>query len=144
VSHITLTKWLETHRKNFTGQILLNESLARHSYYRIGGPAQVFAAPKTRADLLLLGRAIRETDTPFFILGAGSNVLVRDQGFPGLVIYNQHLNREISTVGSKTPPNRIRTGSSVAITVLLKTAMERGWGGLEFLCGIPGTIGEPW
>jgi len=87
---------------------------------------------------------------PYQIIGAGSNLLVADSGFPGLVIRTNRMNPELRAVSEERPPLfcldptirpvRVRTGGSAAISSLLRAAMQTGWGGLEFLCGIPGTV----
>lgn len=137
MSALVAQSWFKEHSGEFTGQLIFDESLARYTYYRIGGPASVLAIPKTLNDLKWLARGIQETGIRFFILGAGSNLLVADEGFPGLIIRVNRLNLEIFPVEN----SRVRTGSSVMISMLLRRAAEEGWGGLEFLTGIPGTVG---
>ncbi len=117
--------------------ILYDEPLSKHTYYRIGGPARMLAIPKSLEDLRFLSREIQEKGLDFFILGAGSNVLASDSGFPGIVIKTGRLNLEIV----QTSPECIRTGGSAMISTLLRKASQEGWGGLEFLTGIPGTVG---
>lgn len=131
-----IRKWFEA-KADFSGQLLFDEPLSKHTYYRIGGAASIFAVPKTRSDLQWLSDGIRETGIPFFILGMGSNLLVSDEGFPGLVIRTTKLNLEMTALTSE----RIRVGASVAISSLLRRAAQEGWGGLEFLTGIPGSVG---
>lgn len=121
----------------FDGQILFQEPLQKYTYYRIGGPAEILAIPKTQADLELLRDILRKTDIPFFILGQGSNLLVSDEGYQGMVIRASRINLDIEAVS----PTRLRTGASVAISTLLRRAAQEGWGGLEFLTGIPGAVG---
>lgn len=137
MSDLLAQRWFKENSQEFSGQVLFDELLARYTYYRIGGPASVLAIPKSLNDLKWLARGIRETGIRFFILGAGSNLLVADQGFPGLVIRVNRLNLELFRVEN----SRVRTGSSVMISMLLRRAAEEGWGGLEFLTGIPGTVG---
>ena len=135
--------------KPFEGQLLFAEPLARHTYYRIGGPADLVAAPKSLADLSLLAQAARELSLPVFILGLGSNVLVADAGFRGIVVKVTRTDLGIAPVlaspaaamESRSSELTIRTGGSVAISTLLRRAATEGWGGLEFLTGIPGSVG---
>ena len=105
-------------------------------YYRIGGPALLFAVPENSEDLKWLFLGIQTTGTEFFFLGAGSNLLVSDSGFSGLVIQTGKMNMKISTDNGI-----LRTGASLKIHSLLKKAVQRGWTGFEFLTGIPGTLG---
>ncbi len=132
-----LKEWLEAQASRFEGQLLWDEPLARHTYYRIGGPARVVAVPRSRQDLELLQQALQATQAPFFVLGLGSNVLASDQGFEGLVLKSQKLDLGIELLSEAL----IRTGASVAISTLLRRAAEEGWQGLEFLTGIPGSVG---
>jgi UDP-N-acetylmuramate dehydrogenase len=135
--------WFRENLGRFSGQLSFDEPLSKHTYYRIGGPAAVFAFPKTLDDLRWLSEGIRATGIPFFILGAGSNLLVSDAGYDGLVIRATRINLEIMGLGEASAAGslRIRTGGSVAVSTLLRRAAQDGWGGLELLTGIPGSIG---
>lgn len=114
-----------------------NEPLFKHTYYRIGGPARWFALPKTTDDLQNLVEFLRSKNPPFFILGAGSNILVSDEGFDGLIVRASRFNLETVRLDERT----LRVGASVAVSTLLRRCSQEGWGGLEFLTGIPGSIG---
>lgn len=137
--------WFRENSGCFTGQLLWNEPLSRATYYRIGGPAAILATPKTWDDLKWLAEGIQRTGIRFFILGAGSNLLVADEGFPGLVIRVNRLNLELEPALNVQSDDggllRIRTGGSVMVSMLLRRAAQEGWGGLEFLAGVPGTVG---
>ncbi|MFL5813388.1 MAG: UDP-N-acetylenolpyruvoylglucosamine reductase, partial [Bdellovibrionia bacterium] len=76
-------KWFLENAATFSGQLSENEPLSKYTYYRIGGPARLFAFPKTEDDLKWLARGIEATGIPYFVLGAGSNILVSDQGYDG-------------------------------------------------------------
>lgn len=130
-------EWFKDKASRFDAPPLFGESLARHTYYRIGGPAAVFCAPKTLADLALLAEGVEAFQLPWFILGLGSNILVSDEGYPGLVLKTSRLNLEIQ-LQSETV---LETGASVAVSTLLRRAGQEGWGGLELLSGVPGSIG---
>ena len=121
---------------DFSGEIKIHEPLARYTYYQIGGPASVLALPKTREDLQWIWEGIQKTGARYFFLGAGSNILVSDLGFPGVVIRLGKLNSELSAIAGT-----LRAGGSLMISALLRRAAQEGWGGLEFLTGIPGTVG---
>jgi len=124
-------------RSGFSGEFKENEPLARHNYYRIGGPARLFAIPRSVDDLQWIARGISETSIPFHVIGLGSNYLVSDQGFDGLVIKLTRIDLGIE----RTSSGNLRTGASVAVSSLLRRAAQEGWGGLEFLAGIPGSVG---
>lgn len=121
----------------YTGELRAEEPLSKHTYYRIGGPAQWLAIPRSREDLRLLAAWAAARGIPAFVAGLGSNLLASDQGYPGLMIKASRLDLTIECVEE----NRLRTGGSVAISSLLRRAGEEGWGGLELWAGIPGSIG---
>jgi UDP-N-acetylmuramate dehydrogenase len=135
--------WFLENTGQFSGQLSENEALSKYTYYRIGGPARLFAFPKTEDDLKWLAQGIAATGIPYFVLGAGSNILVSDQGFDGLVIKLGRVNLEIATSDEAAAPGAklLKTGGSVAVSSLLRRCSQEGWGGLEFLTGIPGSIG---
>lgn len=132
-----IVKWFQERASQFTGPILLDEPLAKHTYFRIGGPASILVMPKGLDDLKLIAQGIAETSTRFFIMGQGSNLLVADAGFEGLVIRTQKMNLETRLEGGA----RLITGASVAVSSLLRKCSGEGWGGMEFLTGIPGLMG---
>ncbi len=136
-----LSEWCRENAARFEGQLLHDEPLSKHTYYRIGGQARVLAVPKSRQDLFWLAEALEATGARPFVLGLGSNLLVSDQGFDGLVIKAGRINLEIETSEISDSRLVLRTGASVAVSSLLRRASAEGWGGLEFLTGVPGSIG---
>ena len=130
--------WFKENASRFQGQLLFQEPLAKYTYYQIGGPAAVFAVPKTQGDLEFLREGLQQTGIKYFIMGQGSNLLVSDQGYSGLMIRVNRMNIEMSELDS---PLRVRVGASVAVSSLLRKASQEGWAGLEFLTGIPGSMG---
>jgi UDP-N-acetylmuramate dehydrogenase len=124
-------------RAAFQGEVREHESLARHTYYRIGGPARLLIIPRTPSDLAWISEGIVAEKTPFEVLGLGSNYLVSDEGYDGVVIKLTRLDLGVELL----PSGRLRTGASVAVSSLLRRAAQEGWGGLEFLAGVPGSIG---
>ena len=138
---MSIQNWFRENANGFSGQILFNEPLAKHTYYRIGGPAEVYAVPKSQADVQWLAGGIQETQCRYFVLGQGSNLLASDQGFSGLIVRANRLNLELEARESEAGTLRVRTGASVVISSLLRRAAQEGWAGFEFLTGIPGAIG---
>jgi UDP-N-acetylmuramate dehydrogenase len=129
---------------NIKGELIKNEPLSRHTSFGIGGPADVLAYPADRDDLALLLKDIRRQGLRFFILGAGTNLLVRDGGFRGVVINLQHMNaigieREFRSVGGNYAVVTAEAGA--LLPKLHAFAMEKSLTGLEFTTGIPGTVG---
>jgi UDP-N-acetylmuramate dehydrogenase len=111
--------------------------LAPLTWFRLGGNAQYLARPKSREDLLALLARAREEGLPVRILGGGSNILVRDEGVPGIVIHFE--SPAFSDV--RIDGNRIDAGAAVPLTALISQAARAGLGGIEVLTGIPGTVG---
>ena len=118
------------------GEMRLAEPLAPHTSLKVGGPADFFAVPADQADLQSLMAIILETGTPYLVVGGGYNLLVRDGGFRGVVVSLEQLN-EMELL----PDCRLRAGAGVTNRELLRFVGEHGLAGLEFLSGIPGTVG---
>jgi UDP-N-acetylmuramate dehydrogenase len=119
--------------------VLLDEPLSRHTTIGIGGPADVYFAARTEEQLRAALRAARGHGVPMFILGGGSNVLVLDGGVRGLVIENA-----TDQVEGPTPNGagfKVRAASGVSFAALARRLSFAGYGGLEWACGIPGTLG---
>ncbi len=114
-----------------------SEPLAMHTWFQLGGPAELFAEPRTREELIGLVARCAQEDVPVRVLGAGSNVLVRDEGVPGMVLRlaapafaSIDVHGTALTAGGGAPLGRVVT-----------TACHEGLAGLEALIGIPGTLG---
>jgi UDP-N-acetylmuramate dehydrogenase len=110
--------------------------LAPLTTFRIGGPAALFLEPESEADLVASGEAVREAGVPFVILGKGSNVLVADGGFPGLVLRLGRGYRWASREG-----DRLRAGGAMPLPALAGVALSHALSGLEFGVAIPATVG---
>ncbi len=122
--------------KNLEGKILYGEELKKHTWLGVGGPAEVMFFPKNDEDLRIFLQNKPE-NMPVFILGGGSNLLVRDGGIKGAVVkLNTPYFKEI-----EIEKNSITCKSGVLNSSLKKILIENELGGLEFLCSIPGTIG---
>lgn len=118
------------------GEMRFNEPLARHTSWRVGGPARYFYRPADRLDLLAFLRRL-DSDEPLLWLGLGSNLLVRDGGFNGTVIATQGRLQEIEWRGEQ----RLYAEAGVSCAKVARTAARAGLCGVEFLAGIPGTLG---
>ncbi len=114
-----------------------NEPLARRTTLRVGGPAEIYVEPADESELAKALRFCRDHDVPFFLLGRGSNLLIRDGGIRGVVI---HLGApafsRIAVEGEQ-----FRCGAGAKLKDIALTAKRHGLGGLEFLEGIPGNLG---
>ena len=118
------------------GVLKFNEPMARHTTWRVGGPAQRYFEPADLQDLQNFLARLAD-DEPLFWLGLGSNLLVRDGGIRGTVIATSGLLNEMSF----QPPNRVRLEAGVSCAKAARFCGRQGLVGAEFLAGIPGTIG---
>ena len=114
-----------------------DEPMAKHVTLRVGGPADVYVEPASEADLAAVLKFCGEHGAKFFILGRGSNLLVRDGGFRGVVIcLSQPEFSKIEIEGE-----RLRCGAGARLKTVAVEARRHGLSGLEFLEGIPGSVG---
>ncbi|MCL2361343.1 MAG: UDP-N-acetylmuramate dehydrogenase [Defluviitaleaceae bacterium] len=118
-----------------TSLVLANEPMAKHTSFKIGGPAEVFVTPKDTTQLAAIWKTCLEKGYPVTILGGGNNVLVSDDGIKGVVITTTRMNK------IQINENEITAGSGTKLHILADTAKEIGLSGLEFAHGIPGTVG---
>ncbi|MBI3544049.1 MAG: UDP-N-acetylmuramate dehydrogenase [Deltaproteobacteria bacterium] len=121
------------------GLIRENVPLAPLTYYKIGGPARWFAQPTSLEELGQVADFLASNRMPYFVLGAGSNVLLDDAGFDGLVLGTTKLDPSLD---SSDPSKEVLTvGASVPVIQLLRACMREGISGFELLVGIPGNMG---
>lgn len=116
--------------------LLVAESMAKHTSFRIGGPADLLAQPADEAELAALLQVASEHAVPVTLIGNGSNLLVRDKGIRGLVIKLGNLFSGVEVCG-----NTLTFGCGVSLAMASKKAASLSLSGLEFAVGIPGTIG---
>ena len=109
--------------------------LAGFSTFRIGGIADLAVFPQTVEELICAVRACKRTEIPIFIVGNGSNLLFSDNGVRGAVLFTKKINRVIEE------PDGFSADCGAMLPVLSRRAAARGLSGLEFACGIPGTVG---
>ncbi len=132
-----ISKLYETLCKiNDTNNVLRDEPMSRHTTFRIGGPAAIFCMPGNAAALSETVRVCREAEVPYSILGNGSNVLVSDEGFDGVVI---QLFRNMDTL--RVRGNLLEAEAGALLIRIAHLAAKEGLTGLEFASGIPGTLG---
>jgi UDP-N-acetylenolpyruvoylglucosamine reductase len=114
-----------------------DEPLAKHTTLRVGGPADVYVEPASEEDLAAVLACCRERGWPFFVLGRGSNLLVRDRGFRGVVLSLARAQFSRIEVTGK----RLTCGAGAKLKAVAVEAKRNGLAGLEFLEGIPGSLG---
>lgn len=119
-------------------EVAEGERLARHTSYRIGGPAALFVTCHSYHALRRAVETLEREDVAWVILGKGSNLLVADDGFDGAVI---SLGREFSRLVFAEDASTVTVGAGTVLARLVNEALSRGLSGLEFATGIPGTVG---
>ena len=117
-------------------KVLLQEPMKKHTTFRVGGPADYFVMPETKDEIRRIITVCRECGTPFYIIGNGSNLLVSDKGYRGVII---QLYKEMSKI--ETEGNVIRAEAGASLARVANAALEAGLTGFEFASGIPGTLG---
>jgi UDP-N-acetylmuramate dehydrogenase len=121
---------------NLRGRLLANQPLGEFTWFRVGGPAQAFFMPEDENDLAYVLRNL-PTDIPVTVIGAGSNLIVREGGVPGLVV---RLGRGFNEIAIQDD-HRVAAGTAVLDVLVARAAQKAAIAGLAFLSGIPGTIG---
>jgi UDP-N-acetylmuramate dehydrogenase len=120
----------------FRGRVRENEPLARYTTYRLGGPARYFVMPADADDVAKALDLAQERGLPWLALGLGSNVLVKDAGFPGVVI---RIGKGLDRFEMKGATAIV--GAGLATPLLARRTAEAGFAGVERFIGIPGTVG---
>ncbi len=116
--------------------IFLNEPMAGHTTFRIGGPADCLLQIENEEQLKKVLRYLILVEEPYFVLGNGSNLLVSDHGYHGVIL---QIGRKMN--GIQVDGCQITAQAGAPLSLVAKTAQEHGLAGLEFASGIPGTVG---
>jgi UDP-N-acetylmuramate dehydrogenase len=127
-----------------SGAVRANESLARYTAFRIGGPAELLAVAESSEALRLAVTLAWEHQVPYRVLGAGSNVLVSDAGIAGLVVLNRARAVAFPSTedqAQRTGGVRVRAESGASLSTVVRQCVARGLAGLEWAANIPGTVG---
>jgi len=117
-------------------RVTMNEKLSGHTSFHIGGPAQYFVSVHTKKALNDVLRRIKKSNLKYFLIGAGTNLLVGDAGFKGVILKLGGTFKKMSIHNGLC-----QCGAGMLIDEFLKRTADRGYGGAEFLAGIPGTLG---
>ena len=112
------------------------EPMSLHTTFRIGGPADLFVTPGSIQAVADSIRICKETQTPYAVIGNGSNLLVSDTGYRGVIIQISRTLNQVSVNGEE-----IRAQAGAMLSVIAKTALSESLTGFEFASGIPGTLG---
>ena len=117
-------------------QVLFEELMKSHTTFRIGGPAEVFIMPKSVKQVQMAVKICQEEQIPYFILGNGSNLLVSDRGYRGVIIQMDRNMGEIQVEGTE-----IQAAAGALLSSIAVAARRESLTGFEFAGGIPGTLG---
>ena len=123
--------------KRLNGKVKAREPLKKHTTFKIGGPARLFIEPRDIADLKVLINALKRYRIPLLVIGAGSNILVSDSGINAVVVRlaSPYFRR------CSFKKELLEVGAGCKLSRTIADACNRGLSGIEFLSGIPGTIG---
>ena len=122
----------------FDGDVYPNEPMSRHTMYRIGGPARFYVQVGSVGALKRLVETCERTGVPWTAVGRGSNLLVADEGYPGVVVT---LGRDFRACRFDEETKRFCVGAGVPLSSVVQEAFRRSLAGLEFAVGTPGTVG---
>jgi UDP-N-acetylmuramate dehydrogenase len=125
--------WYDGFEKTVRADVPLREL----TWYQLGGPARWFCEPRDEAELAALLARVRAPQIPWQVLGSGANVIVRDEGFDGVVIRLRGPGFEQIEFEDET----VHAGAGTDLPTLVRSTLEHGLVGLEVLAGIPGTVG---
>lgn len=120
--------------KELLPEVKEDVSLAPYTTFKVGGPARYFVEAYNKEDLIRAYKAALEAEVPFFVLAGGSNVVVSDDGFPGMVILNRATDYKIKD-------DILATESGTMMRDLVFSTVEKGLSGLQWAGGLPGSVG---
>jgi UDP-N-acetylmuramate dehydrogenase len=120
----------------FAGTLLFNETMKRHTTFGIGGNVSCFAYPENTLDLSNIIKFAKSESIRIFFIGSGSNLLVSDDGFDGIIISLHKMNHSLTLT-----ENTYTCGSGLILSSFVKDTIKHQFTGLENLSGIPGTLG---
>jgi len=128
--------------KNMLGKcVAFDEPMSKHTYFRVGGPAEAFIVPESIEQLAEITSWSGNNGIPYIVIGDGSNLLVKDNGIPGIVILLTKCLSGIVCSGKETEPILVTAMAGVRTHTLCRFAIREGLSGINFALGIPGTVG---
>ncbi len=131
-------KWLVS---RFKDSVKFDESMSKHTYFKVGGPVDAFITPENREDLTQLVIWTRRTGVPLLIIGDGTNLLVKDNGFRGVIVVLAKCTKKISKKTEKIDEAIITAPAGAKLHELCSFAIKSGFRGMNYAVGIPGTVG---
>src|SRR5215472_15832001 len=124
-----------------TNRLRLDEPLARHGTFAVGGPAEIWLGAATEADLLEIVRLAHAHNAPVMFVGNGTNVLYADAGARGAVVRVSVEEWELRDIDTAAGTALLMAGAGVHLPKLVNDLAPLGWAGMEWGAGVPGTIG---
>jgi UDP-N-acetylmuramate dehydrogenase len=121
--------------------VAFDEPMSRHTYFRVGGPAEAFIVPESLKQLTEIISWSGNKGIPRIVIGNGSNLLVKDNGIPGIVILLTKCLNKIVFSGKEKEPTFVTAMAGVNTQALCRFAIREGLSGMNFAIGIPGTVG---
>lgn len=121
---------------NLKGTVIKDEPLKNHTYFKIGGPASLFVVPEDEDDIKTVLKLIKAYKMDYFIIGNGTNLLISDEGFKGIIVKIGDKFNKIIRDG-----NKVTVGAGVLLSSLAKYLAKESLAGFEFASGIPGYLG---
>lgn len=112
-----------------------NENLSNHTSFKVGGPASIFIEPANKTNLIKSLKLVNEFSIKYFVLGGGSNIIVSDKGYQGAIIATSKLNN------IEFNENQVIAETGISLEKLCDVIAENNLTGMEFACGIPGSLG---
>ncbi len=128
-------KWLQNLLEN---SVYFNEPMSRHTSFQVGGPADAFAVPGDLGALIELIRGLGQRGLKFLIIGHGTNLLVKDTGFHGVIIV---LRKALNLIRMHSGDGMVSAMAGAPLSRLCRFALKNGLAGMNFALGIPGTVG---
>lgn len=132
---VVVKKFFET---NFKDNVLFDEPMKKHTSFKIGGNADVLFLPKNKLDVIKVIKFCIDNNIKYFVMGNGTNLLVADSGFRGVII---KINKKMNAIKINYEKKEILAEAGVLLSVLAYRALENNFSGMEFASGIPGTLG---
>ncbi len=126
-------------RQRFGERVRFNEPLARHGTFGVGGPADAWLAVEREGDLIDLFTMAAKERWPLMLVGNGTNLLYTDAGVRGIVVQNALATWELTDLGDGTA--QLVGGAGVSLPKLVNDLAAKGWAGLEWGAGVPGSLG---
>ncbi len=118
--------------------VLRNESMKAHTTFKVGGEAELFLIPKSTEELQEVIKYLNTVNYPYYVMGNGSNVLVKDSGYKGAII---KLKENFSSIETDADNCQVKAEAGATLARIAKAVYEEGMAGFEFAAGIPGTLG---